>query len=201
MRTILWIGLLMIQQMACRNIIQGNDELQLKKRSLTPFTNVDVSDRIRLILEIDKKGPILSKFEVATDSNLHAILKTEVSDNTLFASLSVDDKVKSNLGFGISGQINGIEKARIGEYSSVYLKGSSENFELTTGMKAVFDGQDLTVKTARVDAEYGGNISICVTEGIFGTIGRHASLKVYCGGDTSGLEVIKGGILKEMPAH
>lgn len=189
----------------------GNNQPASETRTVSPFTLVDVSDGVEVILTVDPSQSGDVSLEVTAESNLLPSVVTTVSNDTL--GVGVSDSVQSNLPITVTGTVNDIVSAQArrgstlaveeidgetlnvgaAEGAMVTAEGSVDSLVATAADGATLTCGDLSATSAEVGLDNGATAILCVTGEVTGSVRNGATLTVLCGGDASGVSTSNGG--------
>ena len=191
--------------------ITGDNIETSEVRSVPTFTQVSTDQGVDVYLSIDAGAGASIELELSAESNLIELIETEVEGSEL--RVDADPDIRANLPMRVSASVADIARARANNAGRVILdgvaresleldanngasltaKGSAEALTLTANNGSNIDTAELSASSARVDVNNGASASVCVSGLITGEVNNGASLRVSCGGDTSGVEVKNGG--------
>jgi hypothetical protein len=179
--------------------LEGNGDVVTESRTVSEFDAVEATDGIEVILALDPTATGDVVLAVTTDSNLQEFLTTDVADNTLSTSPDRDGGVTSTSGLEVSGTVAVIRAVSVDNGAQVAVAGSVDDVTVTANNGSRFDGGAFEVVAVTVEADNAGDVTVCATGTVSGTVNNGAQLTVLCGGTTDGVETSNGGQVSTTP--
>ena len=158
--------------------IQGSGTAKKEKRTVAPFTSVDVSCHGTINL-VSQAQP---GFEIAGDDNIVPLITTEVKNNTLYIKAEQEYNSKNTLQIDISTPdiekfvFSGAGEATLSKIKNNRLamsitgagtfkvSGDTREAEISLAGAGDVDAQDLHAEKARVNSTGAGSINVYATE-------------------------------------
>ena len=196
--------LLVILLVACggdktvRSVEEGSGDMATEDRDLEPFSEVEGSGNLTLLLTMDPDLP--QHVAVGGDDNLLDNVRTEVDVGVLVVSiagdvspvldLEVDVHVpaltRADASTGTTLSVSGVEAFdfawRCDTDAACTLKGEAGDVEGFADDGAVVDAEQLTTGTTNMHVHGGSTAAVCVTTKVTGTVRESSVVDLYCGG-------------------
>ena len=184
---------------ACSGSLEGNGDVVTETRTVSDFDVVRADNGVQVSLALDPAATGDVVLTVATDSNLQEFLITEVTSSTLKVAPNRTGGVTPSGPLDVSGTVDIATDVSADNGARVEIAGSLSDVTLSADNGAQIDGEKLETTAATIDADNGAQISVCVSGTVTGGVRNGASLKVLCGGSTSGVETSDGGAVSVAP--
>lgn len=175
--------------------VEGDGEVVTETRSVEEFSALRVSNGAKVVLAVDPSMAGEVDLAVTTDSNLLEFVTTEVSDETLRASIDSGGEVSSTQGFEITGTVATVRRVQAEDGGEATIEGSVSTITLDADNAGRINGEALEVGTVEVEADNGARITVCATATVTGAVTNGADVVVMCGGDVSAVETSNGGTI------
>ncbi len=175
--------------------VDGDGDVVTEMRSVEEFSALRVSNGAEVLLAVDPSVTGEVDLAVTTDSNLLEFVATEVSDETLRASIDSDGEVNSTRGFEITGTVATVGNVEADDAGEATIEGSVSTITLNANNAGRINGEALEVGDVEVEADNGASITVCATGTVTGTVTNGADVVVMCGGNVSAVEASNGGTI------
>lgn len=177
------------------SLVEGDGDVVTETRSVEEFSALRVSNGAEVVLAVDPSMTGEVDLAVTTDSNLLEFVTTEVSDETLRASIDSGGEVNSTRGFEITGTVATVRSVEADDGGEASIEGSVSTITLDANNAGRINGEALEVGDVEVDADNGASVTVCATGTVTGTVTNGADVVVMCGGNVSAVETSNGGTI------
>lgn len=187
-------SLMLLVQPACGDpgtSVKGNGEVVSETRSVASFDRLEATDGTDVALTVDATASGDVNLEVTGESNLLERVETTVEDGTLRASIR--GRVEKSRGLEVAGTIAAVSEVSVNDGATAVITGVGDLVALSADNGGRIDGSELEVAHADVRADNGGQVTICATGPVTGSVRNGADLTVVCGGTVADVATANGG--------